>query len=244
MSPSFPQARTGTYSRRCFGSVRSYSKPTAGSDRAGWCWKRGLVSGRENWGPPCRGCWRLIWGIYPRNFIIIEKVVGVSLSEVDVGLGERRRLVREAGWAIRAVHEIGVPGFGLLHEATYLRNAQVRGEYDTWEEHVNRVLGVTLPALRSGGGWDDAGGDRIDRLFSDHASYFELGPVGHLLHGTFDPARVIVNEGQVTGLVGFGERSSGDPAWDLGGFLIGTIADTRDLLEGYDPDKEQAAASR
>lgn len=180
--------------------------------------------------------------IYPRNFIIVEKVLGVPLPDVDVDLGERRRLVREAGWAIRAVHEIGVPGFGLLHEATYLRNAQVRGEFDTWEEFINRVLGVTIPVLRSGAGWDDAGGDRIGRLLSDHASYFELGPVGHLLHGTFDPSCVFVHEGKITGLVGFGERSSGDPAWDLGRFLIDNIADTRDLLEGYDPDKEQAVA--
>ena len=44
------------------------------------------------------------------------------------------------------------------------------------------------------------------------------------------------------GLVGFSERMSGDPAWDLGGFLIGNIADTRHLLEGYEADKEQAVA--
>ena len=179
--------------------------------------------------------------IYPRNFIIVEKVPGVPLLEIDAGPEERRRLIREAGWAIRAVHEIGVPGFGLLQEPTYLRNAQVRGEYETWEEQVNGTLASAIPALRSGGGWDDVAGDRLDRLISDHADFLELGPVGHLLHGAFDPSRVFVHNGKIAGLVGFSERMSGDPAWDLGGFLIGNIADTRHLLEGYEADKEQAA---
>jgi aminoglycoside phosphotransferase (APT) family kinase protein len=179
---------------------------------------------------------------YPRNFIIIEKVAGVPLAEADVEPEERHRLIREAGWAIRAVHEIGVPGFGLLEEATYLRNAQVQGEHDSWEGFLNEVLDVAIPALRSAGVIDDAGVDRVDRVFADHADYFDLGPVGHLLHGKFDSAHVLVGEGQITGIVDFGDRRSGDPAWDLGGFLVDNVAETRHLLEGYAPDKHRAAA--
>lgn len=180
--------------------------------------------------------------IYPRNFIIVEKADGLPLSEAELGVDDRRRLVREAGWAIRAVHEIGIPGFGLLNEATYLRTAQVRGQYDSWEERITAVMGAVLPVMQAGDGWDVAGGERLERLIADHARYLDLGPVGHLLHGAFDPSRVYVREEQITALVGFGERSSGDPAWDLGGFLIDSVPDTRDLLEGYEPDKKQAAA--
>lgn len=179
--------------------------------------------------------------MYPRNFIIIEKVAGIPLAEVRVEPEERHRLMRAVGWAIRAVHEIGIPGFGLLDEATYLRNAQVQGQYDSWEEFIDGVLELTFPAFRSGRVIDDAGADRLNRVFADHADLFDLGPVGHLLHGTFDPAHVLVDEGRVTGIVDFGERRSGDPAWDLGGFLIDNIAETRHLLEGYDPDKPRAA---
>jgi len=179
---------------------------------------------------------------YPRNFIIVEKVGGVPLASANVDPEERHRLVREAGWAIHAVHEIGIPGFGSLLDATYLRNAQVQGEYDSWEEYVDVVLESTIPALRGGGVIDDAGADRINRVVADHAEYLDLGPVGHLLHGTFDPGRVLVDEGQLTGIVDFGERSSGDPAWDLSGFLIGNTAEMRHLLEGYEPDKHRAAA--
>jgi aminoglycoside phosphotransferase (APT) family kinase protein len=179
---------------------------------------------------------------YPRNFIIVEKLAGVPLAVADVESEERHRLVREAGWAIRAVHEIGIPGFGYLQEATYLRSAQVQGEYDTWGEHIDGVLQAAVAVLRADGVIDDAGVDRINRVLADNADYFDLGPVGHLLHGTFDPGRVLIDEGQITGIIDFGERSSGDPAWDLGGFLIGNIADMRHLLEGYDPDKHRAAA--
>ncbi|HKZ28524.1 MAG TPA: aminoglycoside phosphotransferase family protein [Acidimicrobiia bacterium] len=179
---------------------------------------------------------------YPRNFIIIEKVAGVPLEDVDVEAEERHRLIREAGWVIRAVHEIGVPGFGLLQETTYLRSAQVGGEYDSWEEFLTEVLDVTIPALRSGGVLDDAEVERVDRAVVDHAEYYDLGPVGHLLHGKFDPAHVLVDEGRITGIVDFGDRSSGDPAWDLGGFLVDNVVETRHLLAGYDPNKGRAAA--
>ncbi len=109
---------------------------------------------------------------------------------------ERHRLIREAGWAIRAVHEIGIPGFGLLEESTYLRTAQVQGEYDSWGEFLNQVLDLTLPVLRAGGVIDDAEVDRVDQAVADHADYLELGPVGHLLHGKFDPAHVLVDDGR------------------------------------------------
>lgn len=179
---------------------------------------------------------------YPRNFIIIEKVAGVPLADIEISAKERHRLIREAGWAIRAVHEIGVAGFGLLEEATYLRNAQVQGEYDSWGEFLNQVLDSALPALRAGGVIDDAEVERVDQVVADHADWCELGPVGHLLHGKFDPAHVLVDEGRISGLVDFGDRSSGDPAWDLGGFLVDNVSETRHLLGGYDADKDRAAA--
>jgi aminoglycoside phosphotransferase (APT) family kinase protein len=180
--------------------------------------------------------------IYPRNFIIIEKVSGVPLAGFSLGTEERRKLIREAGWAIRAVHEIGVPGFGVLEEATYLRNAQVQGRYDSWYEYLDGVLESAVTALRTSGAIDDAAVDRINRVVADHADSYDLGPVGHLLHGSFDPSHVLVDDGRVTALVDFGERCSGDPAWDMGGFLIEGIGETRDLLEGYDPDKRRAEA--
>lgn len=179
---------------------------------------------------------------YPRNFIIIEKLPGVPLAQADLGVEDRHRLIREAGWAIRAVHEIGIPGFGLLEESTYLRTAQVQGEYDSWGEFLNQVLDLTLPVLRAGGVIDDAEVDRVDRAVADHADYFELGPVGHLLHGKFDPAHVLVDAGEISGIVDFGDRRSGDPAWDLGGFLVDHLAETGYLLAGYDADKDRTAA--
>lgn len=179
---------------------------------------------------------------YPRNFIIVEALSGVPLAEAEQDPEHRARLVREAGWAIRAVHEIGVPKFGLLQEKTYLRTAEVRGEYDSWDDFLNQVLDNTLPALRAGGVIDDAGVDRVDRVVADYAPYHDLGPVGHLLHGRFDPDHVLVDRGELAGIVDFSERRSGDPAWDLGGFLIDHAADTRDLLAGYEAEKDRAQA--
>lgn len=179
---------------------------------------------------------------YPRNFIVIEKLPGVPLDEVDLAAEERQRLIREAGWAVRSVHEIGIPGFGLLEEAKYLRTAQVQGEFDSWDDFLNQVLNLALPALRAEGVIDDAEVERIDRAIADHDDFYDLGPVGHLLHGRFDPAHVLVDKGRVSGIVDFVDRRSGDPAWDLGGFLIDNLADTRSLLAGYDADQDRAAA--
>ncbi|MDR9449730.1 MAG: aminoglycoside phosphotransferase family protein [Acidimicrobiia bacterium] len=179
---------------------------------------------------------------YPRNFIVIEKLPGVPLDEVDLAAEERQRLIREAGWAVRSVHEIGIPGFGLLEEAKYLRTAQVQGEFDSWDDFLNQVLNLALPALRAEGVIDDAEVERIDRAIADHDDFYDLGPVGHLLHGRFDPAHVLVDKGRISGIVDFVDRRSGDPAWDLGGFLIDNLADTRSLLAGYDADKDRAAA--
>lgn len=179
---------------------------------------------------------------YPRNYIILEKLPGVPLADVQLLEDDRLRIVKAAGWAIRAVHEIGVPGFGSLEENGYLRNAEVRGEYDSWDDFLNQVLDVTLPALRAGDVIDDAEVDRVDRVVLEYAQHHELGPVGHLLHGRFDPDHVLVDQGEISGMIDFGGRCSGDPAWDLGGFLIDHTAYTRHLLTGYDADKDRAAA--
>lgn len=179
---------------------------------------------------------------YPRNYIILEKLPGIPLAEVETDPDDRSRLVREAGWAIRAVHEIGVPAFGLLQEHAYLQKAEVRGEYDSWPEFLNQVLDISLPILRAAEVIDDAQVDRVDHVVADHAEYYELGPVGHLLHGKFDPHHVLVHEGEISGVIDFGDRSSGDPAWDLGGFLVDHTAYTRHLLAGYDADRERAEA--
>lgn len=179
---------------------------------------------------------------YPRNFIIVEKVRGVPLSKLEATAEDREKLIRGAGWAIRAVHEIGVPGFGPLDEEVYLRSAQVQGEHDSWRGFLDELLGVAVQSLQSEGTIGDALAERIDQVVADHAEYLELGPVGHLLHGRFDPAHVLVSEGSITGVVGFDDRSSGDPAWDLAGFLVDNPAEARSLMAGYDADKHRAAA--
>jgi aminoglycoside phosphotransferase (APT) family kinase protein len=179
---------------------------------------------------------------YPRHYIILEKLPGVPLADIRLPQQDRLRLVEEAGRAVRAIHEIGIPGFGSLEESSYLRNAEVRGEYDVWSDFVDHVLDVTLPVLRAAGAIDDADVDRLDQVVVDHVRYQDLGPVGHLLHGGFDAAHVLVDQGEIAGIVDFDDRCSGDPAWDLGGFLIDHAADTRHLLTGYDADKDRAEA--
>lgn len=177
---------------------------------------------------------------YPRHFIIVEKLQGVPLSTVDLAPDQTRRLFGEAGLAIRTVHEIGVAGFGSLDEAEYLRSAHVQGAHDFWQSFLRAVQDDTLPLLCEAGHLDDAGVERIEQVVAEHADFYDIGPVGHLLHGKFDPAHVLVADGELMGIVDFSDRCSGDPAWDLGGFLVDNLAETGHLLDGYGADRDRA----
>lgn len=178
---------------------------------------------------------------YPRHFIILEKVQGEPLSAVDLKPDQTRRVFNDAGLAIRTIHEVGVAGFGVLDEAEYLRSAHVQGAHDLWQWFLGAVQDDSIPMLREAGHLDEAGVERIDQVMADHADYYDIGPIGHLLHGKFDPAHVLVADGDLTGIVDFSDRCSGDPAWDLGGFLVEHLAETGHLLDGYGPDRDRAA---
>ncbi len=178
---------------------------------------------------------------YPRDFILLEDVTGDPLPHAGLSAASRERLGREAGQALRRVHEIGVPGFGLLDESTYLRTAHVQGRYDTWDARLREALDSVLPALVTAGLLSGAGAERAETVAAAHVDLFDIGPVGHLLHGSFEPSRVLVRDGELAALVDFGDRQSGDPAWDLGSFLVRDAAGMAPLLAGYEPGRDRAA---
>ncbi len=45
---------------------------------------------------------------------------------------------------------------------------------------------------------------------------------GRLLHGDFDRSHIFVEprSGSLTGIIDFGDRESGDPEWEMGGFWL------------------------
>lgn len=143
--------------------------------------------------------------------------------------------VKAAGALLAHVHSIPTTGWGRI-------NAKGAGAGTHWSDLLNpSMIEGAYQAARKLDIAQQEITEAIDLLHT-HTSLFEaITP--RLLHGDFSPQQILVNTGQVTGLIDFEFPRSGDPAWDFAYWdyftgrqpFRGSVFPTEWLLEGYRP---------
>jgi len=121
---------------------------------------------------------------------------------------------------------VAIEGFGSL-----VRTADgIRGEDQTWAAVIRSRGGGLGPVV-------DAGlvprqlADRASVALADHEPIFAAISTGRLLHGDFHPRHLYARGGSITGIIDWGDATSGDPVYDFARILhSGTL--TRDLEFG------------
>lgn len=151
----------------------------------------------------------------PQAYLIQRAVAGSAAQESDLGV------LRAAGEQLRRLHDVPGSGFGFLHE----------GLQESWPDVLRRPLRA-LEALTSAGMLPAELAERVQETLP--GAIDRLEPVTPtLLHGDLHPRHVYAADGELTGIIDWGDAAFGDPLFDLGRFSRSGTTATDALLAGY-----------
>jgi aminoglycoside phosphotransferase (APT) family kinase protein len=131
------------------------------------------------------------------------------------------------GALLRRVHEVMVPGFG----AVTVEGENLRGEDASWPDVMARRCAGMDAVVAAG----LVSRELVDRSLAAVAAAGDaIGAVqeGHLLHGDFHPRHVYGHDGDVAGIIDWGDATIGDPRYDLGRVLHATLMTDGDVDTG------------
>ncbi|GIF00087.1 hypothetical protein Ari01nite_75510 [Paractinoplanes rishiriensis] len=137
---------------------------------------------------------------------------------------ESREVWREAGRAMRIVHDIPVTGYGRL----VVRGDDARGTFASWAEARDDILAAVpslvdaavLPSALASAAVAACAGLRFD------------GP-GVLLHRDLKPLHIFGQGTRLTGLLDWGDAGAGDPLFDLARLSMAPAPLVREFFAGY-----------
>jgi aminoglycoside phosphotransferase (APT) family kinase protein len=147
---------------------------------------------------------------------------------------------REVGISLRRLHDVTLPGFGVLAEASWKPRNDFRLEHDSWLSFLRAICtdvrgladSCVIAATAA-----HAAAVAID-VYVDRLAAVE---VGSLCHGDLKAAHILVGADVLAGVIDWGDAVVGDPLWDIARYAHrADTASLRLLLEGYDPDRTLA----
>jgi aminoglycoside phosphotransferase (APT) family kinase protein len=178
---------------------------------------------------------------FPGDVMVIDRAAGRPLPDLHLSPANRDRLLVEFGRCIRLLHGITLPGYGTLDESIYRSEGCVRGHFPHWRDSVHWHLDHGLPYLEARGLLGETAGRSIRDLTLRRADLLEDIPAPSLLHGDLAWGHVFVDDSdsQVTSLIDFGNRQTGDPAWEFARLSIAEGPSCFEaVFKGYDPEGE------
>jgi aminoglycoside phosphotransferase (APT) family kinase protein len=172
-------------------------------------------------------------GALPTSYFIMEKAAGQPLSSLPAA--QQDRFFHQIGAHLRRMHSLPIDGFGWLDEQRYRQHGAVRGSAATWRDAVLKDVAASLVYFRHTGALESQFIHSIERIIELAEPLLHAITVGQLMHGDVGELHVWVDSqrGAITSFVDFGERSAGDPIWDM---LQFDWAGVPLLLEGYEAD--------
>ncbi len=143
----------------------------------------------------------------------------------------------EVGGVLRRLHDVRLPGFGWLAEASWDERGDFSLRDSSWLGFLKGICGdarslmdsyvVTAPVAEATAAALDA-----------HAAALAAVEVGSLCHGDLKAAHILVKAGRLAGVIDWGDAVVGDPLWDIARFALRADAGAVSLLlEGYDPER-------
>ena len=190
-------------------------------------------------------------------YLVLRKVAGIPLLDDRLPLELAVKAAGQAGALLRRLHETKLAGFGWADREHFRRTGEVRGKSESWPEEISAELEPALQELVTSGALipEQARSMRDEMQSAMRAA--EAITEGAFLHGDLGRMHIYVDpeEGDVTGLIDWGDVQVGDPVWDLAitachlaspseGILRVHHARQPDLfphvIDGYEPAPEVA----
>jgi aminoglycoside phosphotransferase (APT) family kinase protein len=182
---------------------------------------------------------------FPGPVLILEKVQGQPLpprwrppsnDETVLERGREEAVWRDVGGHLRSIHSISVGGFGRLDDAAYRATGVVRGACDRWDEYA---IAPALDALHDTAFDDYVSAEvcMLARECLDRSSQLLAARTdSRLLHGEPCAKHIFVSPETQTlsGIIDFGDRQAGDPAWEFANVAVWEDDERLSwLLSGY-----------
>jgi aminoglycoside phosphotransferase (APT) family kinase protein len=153
----------------------------------------------------------------PIPYLALRKVGGGFLFDDRLPLEIAATGAREAGAQLRHLHELELGGFGWADREHFERLGEVRGKSASWPEEITAELEPALQQLVSVGALTPAHALSLRDAMQLMMKVIEATTQGVFLHGDLGRMHTFVDpgDGQVTGLIDWGDVQVGDPVWDL-----------------------------
>ncbi|MBA2813627.1 aminoglycoside phosphotransferase family protein [Streptomyces sp. KM273126] len=160
---------------------------------------------------------------FPNDLLLIDVLPGHA-AELDSGV------LTDAGRKLRRVHEVELPGFGLVgtdHERVAAASGTWFGFLDAVVAAARQLIPVNVMPT--------AVHDEVAAQLRQHRTRAHLTGVGQgvLLHGDLMPKHVWDDQGRLVGLIDWGDAMAGDPLFDLARFSMAGDDAFRQFLQGY-----------
>ena len=147
-----------------------------------------------------------------RDFLIMPRLPGVTLSEASLSSKARARTHRQWGGYVRQLHEIVDRDnrFGYLGEHNCMQ-AQA-----SWWSAFRLMYQKLLDDIVACSIYDQETSEMASELLEGYRGAFAACATSHLCHGDLWVTNVLVaDDGEVTGVLDFDRACWGDPEWDL-----------------------------
>ncbi len=171
-----------------------------------------------------------------RSFCILEKLKGNPLMQIvkdgSITQQDRDAVIRETGRILSKVHSIKTQKFGWLSDGGV-------GHNDTWAEYVlRRARPDAIERVKEVANKINLDPSFIDRAAEILSQYQELYDQvePRLLHGDLGFEHIFVDGTTITGIIDWGNATSGDPLHDFAWWNFFHKDDETGLLlmEGYE----------
>lgn len=177
---------------------------------------------------------------FPSDFLIIEEVPGVDLSELmdprDYHFEDpaTRALLAQTGALLHRLHSRRTEGFGPIDPE------RLEGKYPSWHKAMVSRVERRLRSLKGNSPLNSSLLASVWELLDERASELDGYQDRRLIHGDFQRGHVIVDPErvEVTAFIDFEDVASGDPVWDLATFSKWEEESLPVLLDGYEPDPQ------
>ena len=174
--------------------------------------------------------------LLPASYFIMEKARGQPLNSLPPA--QQPALLRQVGAYLRQIHSMRVEQFGWLDEQHYRQYRTVQGSDPTWRAAILKHIPASLAYFEATNAVEPSAMRAIERVLELAEPMLQRVTDGRLLHGDLGGLHVWVDpeRSAVTSFVDFGERSVGDPIWDIMRFEWEGV---RSLIDGYELDSSE-----
>lgn len=176
--------------------------------------------------------------LLPTSYFVMEKAGGQPLNSLPAA--QQPALLRQIGAHLRRIHSVHMEQFGWLDESYYRQYHPVQGSDATWRTAIVKDIPASLAYFETTNALEPSAMRAIERVLELAEPMLELVTDGQLLHGDLGGLHVWVDpeHSTITSFVDFGERSVGDPIWDIMRFEWEGV---RSLIEEYELDPYEQA---